>query len=549
LPDNILLSARRAQDQGQNTVANILQDEHEGLLAIVGRPNVGKSTLFNKMVGRRRAIVGDEPGITRDRLYGTVRWNGKQFRVVDTGGIVPEDKDLIPSEIFRQARVALDEAAAVVMVTDVRTELTGPDMELARLLQKLGKPLFLAVNKVDDPKLEPEAENFRRLGIQNLWPISAEHSTGVAELIEELMKVVPTIPETDDEKRLNNFARRALPHMEMDEESGELYEEDSAEAEDEGEEPEDLDAVDEDALEDHLQETMPNEIKIAIIGRPNVGKSTLLNQLTESDRAIVSSIAGTTRDAIDEVVEHAGKRYRFIDTAGIRRKGKTHLMAEKMSVVMARKHLEDADVALVVIDAIEGVSALDANIAGYAHESGRSVVVVVNKWDAVTTSRGDMTKPPADSRMYEEQVRRVLKFLDYAPVIFVSAMNGKNVKRVFETVERVAKERWRRITTGEMNRFLKNVDFERASVPMRNKIKIYYMTQAAVAPPTFVLFTDKDVKLHFSYQRFLENQIREAFEFEGTPIWFKVQPRKRKVFVPSVKKVKNSADAKQRARK
>ncbi len=529
-------------------MVNILQDEHEGLLAIVGRPNVGKSTLFNKMVGRRRAIVGDEPGITRDRLYGMVRWNGKQFRVVDTGGIVPEDKDLIPSEIFRQARVALDEAAAVVMVTDVRTELTGPDMELARLLQKLGKPLFLAVNKVDDPKLEPEAENFRRLGIKNLWPISAEHSTGVAELIEELMKVVPTIPETDDEKRLNNFARRALPHVEMDEESGELYEEeDSAEAE--GEEPDDLDAVDEDALEDHLQETMPNEIKIAIIGRPNVGKSTLLNQLTESDRAIVSSIAGTTRDAIDEVVEHGGKRYRFIDTAGIRRKGKTHLMAEKMSVVMARKHLEDADVALVVIDALEGVSALDANIAGYAHESGRSVVVVVNKWDAVTTSRGDMDKPPADSRMYEEQVRRVLKFLDYAPVIFVSAMNGKNVKRVFETVERVAKERWRRITTGEMNRFLKNVDFERASVPMRNKIKIYYMTQAAVAPPTFVLFTDKDVKLHFSYQRFLENQIREAFEFEGTPIWFKVQARKRKVFVPSVKKVKNSADAKQRARK
>ena len=193
-----------------NNVANILQDEHEGLLAIVGRPNVGKSTLFNKMVGRRRAIVGDEPGITRDRLYGTVRWNGRQFRVVDTGGIVPEDKDLIPSEIFRQARVALDEASAIVMVTDVRTELTGPDMELARLLQKLGKPLYLAVNKVDDPKLEPEAENFRRLGIKNLWPISAEHSTGVAELIEELMTVIPTIAETDDEKRLNNFARRSF---------------------------------------------------------------------------------------------------------------------------------------------------------------------------------------------------------------------------------------------------------------------------------------------------------------------------------------------------
>ncbi len=515
-------------------MAKILQDEHEGLLAIVGRPNVGKSTLFNKMVGRRRAIVGDEPGITRDRLYGTVRWNGRQFRVVDTGGIVPEDKDLIPAEIFRQARVALDEAAAIVMVTDVRTELTGPDMELARLLQKLGKPLYLAVNKVDDPKLEPEAENFRRLGIKNLWPISAEHSTGVAELIEELMTVIPTIAQTDDEKRLNNFARRILPR---DGEGREFEEAEFGEAgEHDGEEAELSLAADEDALEDRLLETMPNEIKIAIIGRPNVGKSTLLNQLTESDRAIVSSIAGTTRDAIDEVVEHGGKRYRFIDTAGIRRKGKTHLMAEKMSVVMARKHLEEADVALLVIDAVEGVSALDANIAGYAHESGRSVVVVVNKWDAVTTARGDESKPAADSRVYEEQVRRVLKFLNYAPVIFVSALNGKNVKRVFETVERVARERWRRITTGEMNRFLKSVDFERASVPARNKIKIYYMTQAAVAPPTFILFTDKDVKLHFSYQRFLENQIREAFEFEGTPIWIKNHPRKRREFVASVKK-------------
>jgi GTP-binding protein len=513
-------------------VPNILQDQHEGLLAIVGRPNVGKSTLFNKLVGRRRAIVGDEPGITRDRLYGTVRWNGKQFRVVDTGGIIPDDKDLIPSEIFRQARVALDEASAIVMVTDVRTELTGPDMELARLLQKLGKPLYLAVNKVDDPKFEAEAENFRRLGIKNLWAISAEHSTGVAELIEELMTVIPTIDEVDDEKRLNNFARR-IPHSnDNDEWATEIDD-----LKDEEDDSAEFQTEDEDALEDRLLETMPNEIKIAIIGRPNVGKSTLLNQLTESDRAIVSSIAGTTRDAIDEVVTHGDKRFRFIDTAGIRRKGKTHLMAEKMSVVMARKHLEEADVALMVIDAVEGVSAIDANIAGYAHESGRSVVIVVNKWDLITTARED-GKPPADSRVYEEQVRRVLKFLDYAPVIFVSAMNGKNVKRVFETVERVARERWRRITTGEMNRFLKTVDFERASVPMKNRIRIYYMTQAAVAPPTFILFTDKDVKLHFSYQRFLDNQIREAFTFEGTPIWIKNHPRKRRDFVPSPKKTK-----------
>jgi GTP-binding protein len=541
-PDTLLLARKRKIRN--NIVANILQDEHEGLLAIVGRPNVGKSTLFNKMVGRRRAIVGDEPGITRDRLYGKVRWNGKQFRVVDTGGIVPEDKELIPSEIFRQARVALDEASAIVMVTDVRTELTGPDMELARLLQKLGKPLYLAVNKVDDPKFEAEAENFRTLGIKNLWAISAEHSTGVAELIEELMTVIPTIAETEDERRLNNFARR-IASIDEDEEEEEEIEIDDLKAEDDEEEDSDeLEASDEDALEDRLMETMPNEIKIAIIGRPNVGKSTLLNQLTESDRAIVSSIAGTTRDAIDEVVSHGDKRFRFIDTAGIRRKGKTHLMAEKMSVVMARKHLEEADVALVVIDAIEGVSALDANIAGYAHESGRSVVVVVNKWDLVTTARGDDSKPPADSRVYEEQVRRVLKFLDYAPVIFVSAMNGKNVKRVFETVERVARERWRRVTTGEMNRFLKTVDFERATVPLKNRIRIYYMTQAAVAPPTFILFTDKDVKLHFSYQRFLENQIRETFAFEGTPIWIKNHPRRRRDFIPGPKKIKNSKQSK-----
>jgi GTP-binding protein len=240
---------------------------------------------------------------------------------------------------------------------------------------------------------------------------------------------------------------------------------------------------------------------------------------------------------VDELVEFEGAHFRFVDTAGIRRKGKTHLMAEKMSVVMARRHLEAADVALLVLDATEGVTGADATIGGYAHESGRSVIIVVNKWDLVTTARED-GKPGADSRVYEEQLRRVLKFLDYAPVIFVSAMNGKNVKRVFETVERVARERWHRITTGEMNRFLKTVDFERATVPMKNRIRIYYMTQAAVAPPTFILFTDKDVKLHFSYQRFLENQIRETFEFEGTPIWIKNHPRKRRDFVPSPKKLK-----------
>ncbi|MGE5114742.1 MAG: ribosome biogenesis GTPase Der [Acidobacteriaceae bacterium] len=490
--------------------------EQQGLLAIVGRPNVGKSTLFNRIVGRRRAIVGDEPGITRDRLYGEAHWTGRQFRVVDTGGIIPDDQELIPSEIFRQARVALEEAAAIVMVVDGRTELAAPDIELARLLLKTGKPLYLAVNKIDTPKLEAHAQNFRRLGIKNLYPVSAEHGDGVAELLEAVMEVVPTVPEEEKNERSSRQNSFQVP------EDGDI-------------EDDDLDNVltTIEPITDEKPE--PSEIRIAIIGKPNVGKSTLLNALTKTERAIVSPIPGTTRDAVDELVEREGHRYRFVDTAGIRRKGKTKLMAEKLSVVMARRHLEESDVALMVIDAKEGVTALDANIAGYAHESGRSVIIVINKWDLVTTARTD-GKPPADSRIYEQQVRRSLKFLDYAPVLFVSAMNGKNIDRVFQTVELVARERWKRITTGEMNRFLKTVDFERASVPARNRVRIYYMTQAAVAPPTFILFTDRDVKLHFSYERFLENQIREAFKFVGSPIWIKNRARQRRDFVPGPKR-------------
>jgi len=274
-------------------------------------------------------------------------------------------------------------------------------------------------------------------------------------------------------------------------------------------------------------EHISRETKIAIIGRPNVGKSTLLNALTNSDRAIVSPIAGTTRDAVDEVVERDGHKFRFIDTAGIRRKGKTKLMAEKLSVIMSRKHLEAADVALLVIDAAEGVAAADANIGGYAHESGRSVIIVVNKWDLMTTARTD-GKAPADKKIYEQQVRDSLKYLDYAPLLFVSASESKGIAEVFKKVELVARERRKRVSTGEMNRFLDKIDFQRASVPMKKRVKIYYMTQAAVAPPTFVLFTDRDVKLHFSYERFLANEIRDTFKFIGSPIWFKVKARNKK---------------------
>jgi GTPase len=464
----------------------------EPVFAIVGRPNVGKSTLFNRLTGSRRSIVGDEPGITRDRIYGEVEWNGHLARLVDTGGIVPDDEALIPTEIFRQARVALDEAQAIVMVVDGRTELASPDIDLARLLLKTGKPLFLAVNKIDVEALDAGAENFRKLGIKNLVPISAEHGHNIGDLLDEVFAVLTFPAATEDVT--------------------EEVEEKPAETEDK------------DAPHRTHGEFQQHETRVAIIGRPNVGKSTLLNTLTGSSRAIVSPIAGTTRDAVDEVIEYSGQQLRIIDTAGIRRKGKTHLMAEKLSVVMARKHLEAADVALLIIDAVEGVTASDATIGGYAHESGRSVIIVVNKWDLVTSKRTD-GKPPADRKIFEEQVRHALKYLNYAPLLFISAVEGTNVPRVLDAVIRVAAERRKRVSTGQMNRFIERVDFQRAGVPMAKKVRIFYMTQAAVAPPTFILFTNRDVKLHFSFERFLENQIRESFGFEGSPIWFKVRSR------------------------
>ena len=485
-------------------------------LAIVGRPNVGKSTLFNRIIGSRRAIVGDEPGITRDRLYGESEWGGRRLRVIDTGGVIPAEREATSSslpaserqggevflpEILRQAKVALEESDAIVMVVDGRTELAAPDLELARLLRRTGKPLFLAVNKVDTTSMEPGAEEFHRLGIRQLFPVSAEHGKGVAELLDAIVAALPAQMAEDESEGTEVTAEKI------------------------------------------------HETRVAIIGRPNVGKSTLLNQLTGTSRAIVTDIPGTTRDAVDELVETGGQRYRFIDTAGIRRKGKTKLMAEKLSVVMARKHLEAADIALLIVDATEGVTALDAHIAGYAHESGRSVVILVNKWDLVGSVRhldgshrplpyraqrglgrrqpgsGGNDKRPADRKLFEHQVRNALKFLAYAPVLFISAKAGKNIDKVVRAIERVAAERRKRIPTGEMNRFLQTIDFDRATVPASRRVKIYYMTQAGTSPPTFILFTDRAVKLHFSYERFLENQIRRAFGFEGTPIWIKNRAR------------------------
>ena len=536
------------------------------LIAICGRPNVGKSTLFNRLTGSRRSIVGDEPGITRDRIYGLIEWQSADARLVDTGGIVPDDPELIPAEIFLQAQTALAEAQAIIMVVDGRTELASPDITLARLLLRGGKPVFLAVNKIDTPALAPAAENFRRLGFRNVLAISAEHGTGIGDLLDEVFAALPA-PE------------HSVPPVAFLTEADEMDEDATG--------PDFAPLPGAALVSPNQQPTTSNqpprrlrshgafvehETRIAIIGRPNVGKSTLLNALTGSARAIVSPIAGTTRDAVDEVVTRGSHDFRFVDTAGIRRKGKTKLMAEKLSVIMARKHLEAADVSLLVLDATDGVSALDANIGGYAHESGRSVIIVVNKWDLVTTnklsSRAERSavegpasalsshiaplssrsepllssrsiaegsasvsgnRQPADPKLYEQQVRDKLKFLDYAPLVFVTATTGVGVEALFKKVELVARERRKRVTTGQMNRFLAEVDFQRASVPMNRRVKIYYMTQAAVAPPTFVLFTDRDVKLHFAFERFLANQIRAAFGFIGSPIWFKTHPRNKKI--------------------
>jgi GTPase len=374
---------------------------------------------------------------------------------------------------------------------------------------------------MDTDAMNAGAENFRRLGFRNVLPISAEHGSGIGDLLDAVFDVLPEPTEVIEEPEVI------------------LTEIDEAEEDETGPDYTVAAGASIDPAAKRVRrlrshgEYESRETKIAIIGRPNVGKSTLLNALTGTERAIVSPIAGTTRDAVDEVVERDGHAFRFVDTAGIRRKGKTKLMAEKLSVIMARKHLEAADVSLLIIDAAEGVAALDANIGGYAHESGRSVIIVINKWDLMTrTGKDGMRlfdgKPPANQKLYEQDVRDKLKYLDYAPLLFISAADGKNVDQVFKKVELVARERRKRVTTGQMNRFLEKVDFQKASVPMNKRVRIYYMTQAAVAPPTFVLFTDKDVKMHFSFERFLANQIRENFGFIGSPIWFKIRARNKK---------------------
>src|SRR5215469_7874719 len=449
-------------------------------LVIVGRPNVGKSTLFNRLTGTRRSIVTDEPGITRDRIYGTAEWEGKRFEVVDTGGIVPEEKAGIPGEILRQARVAIANAIFVILVVDARTGPVPLDFELAQLLRRTGKPLIVVANKVDTPKQISLAAAFYELG-DKVFPVSSEHGMGVDDLLDSLTK---------------DFSLATA-------------------------------------------EAAAAEINIAIVGRPNVGKSTLLNRMAGEDRSIVSPEPGTTRDAVDTVIERDGKVYRFLDTAGIRRKGKTKLVAEKLSVVMARRHLERADVALLVTDGTLGVTSHDATIASYTQQSGSGLIVVVNKWDlalkAAQRHADEEKKSKPAARVnpmklmadYEKLIREKLKFLDYAPLIFLSALTGERTGGLFSLIDKVIASRERRISTGEMNRWLSSVDLERGTSPAESKIKIYYVTQASITPPTFVLFTNQKRRLHFSYERFLENQLRKKFDFIGTPIRFQQRVKQR----------------------
>ena len=433
------------------------------LVAIIGRPNVGKSTLFNRLTGSRRAIVGDEPGITRDRMFGEVEWRAHNFRLVDTGGIVPDDEAVIPANIFKQASFAISESAAIIWVVDARAGATPLDEEIAVLLRATGKPVYIAANKAETRRVEDEAGEFHRFGF-TVVPVSAEHGNGVGDLIDEIFEEIEPQPEEE------------VPEE--------------------------------------------REIRLAIIGRPNVGKSSLLNKLLGEERVIVSPIAGTTRDSIDTHLEFEGNKFLLIDTAGIRRKSKTTEMAEKLSVIMAKKSLERADVAVLVIDAVEGVTNLDANIAGYALDSGCSIIIAVNKWDALEEKETNTIYE------FERGLRQAMKFLDWAPMVAISALTGQRVTKILPLAIRAYEARDRRIQTSRLNRFFEDAITQpkggTAPAPVKggfSRLKVQFLTQAGVRPPLFILFTSGGkAGLHFSYLRYIENRMREEFDFFATPI-------------------------------
>ena len=460
-------------------------------MAIVGRPNVGKSTLFNRLIGERRAIVGDEPGITRDRIYGEAEWNGQRFAMVDTGGIVPDDEAVIPANIFRQAAVAIDEAVSLIWVVDARKGVTPLDEELVHLLRETGKRVFVAANKVDSARLEDEASDFHRFGFAEVFPISAEHGNGIGDMLDALAETIETrtrgVTETRGVSEPPALAGGPVPT-----------------GKDAGEPQAGMPAL------------QPREINLAIVGRPNVGKSSLLNRLLGEERAIVSPVAGTTRDSVDTLLKTDAQTFRIIDTAGIRRKGKTTAMAEKLSVIMARKSLERADVAIVLLDAEEGVTALDATIAGYAVEAGCSIILALNKWDLLAD------KDSSAGAHFERKLRDSMKFLSWAPVVTTSALTGQRVQKLLPVAVRAKAARNLRIPTSRLNEFFER-EVKSGVTPAKtfrgSRLHVQYITQTAVRPPTFVVFTaGGKAGLHFSFVRHLENRLREEFDFFGTPI-------------------------------
>lgn len=441
----------------------LIPDKRKGIkpmskptIAIVGRPNVGKSTIFNKIVGKRISIVEDTPGVTRDRIYAEAEWNGITFNLVDTGGIEPTSKDQILSQMREQAQLAIDTAHVIILVVDIKEGLTASDKDVASILQKSGKPVVLACNKSDRPGEPPlQIYDFYNLGIGDPIAVSGIHGMGIGDLLDEAFKHLP---------------------------------------------------------EDIGNEEDEDVIKVAIVGKPNAGKSSLINRILGEERVIVTPIAGTTRDAIDTYYDHGEDRYLFIDTAGMRRRGKIYDNIERYSVIRALAAVDRAEVVLIMIDAEEGVTEQDTKIAGYAHENGKACILVVNKWDLIDKETNTMHK-------YRMEVQNALSYMLYAPVMFISAKTGQRVHRLFEMIKFVYDQNAMRISTGMLNDVLNDATAKVQPPSDKGKrLKIYYMTQASTRPPTFIAFINDQKLAHFSYMRYLENQLRATFGFEGTPI-------------------------------
>ena len=433
------------------------------IVAVVGRPNVGKSTLFNKLVGRRLSIVEDTPGVTRDRIYGDSEWRNRPFMLIDTGGIEPASDDVILSQMRNQAQLAIDSADVIVMVTDLRSGVVATDMEVAAMLQKSGRPVVLCVNKCDSVGNMPaEFYEFYNLGLGEPYPVSAVHGHGTGDLLDAIFEYFP--PESPEEQ------------------------------------------------DDEY-------IKVAIIGKPNAGKSSLVNKVAGEERVIVSDMAGTTRDAIDTVIENDKGKFVFIDTAGIRRKSRIKDNVEKYSIIRAEAAVDRADVCVIMIDATEGFTEQDSKVAGIAHEKGKGCIIAVNKWDAIEKDGGTMNT-------FRKKLENDFSFMAYAPIIFISAKTGQRIDRLFELITYVANQNATRISTGMLNDVLADAT-ARVQPPSDKgkRLKIYYITQPSTKPPTFVCFVNNADLFHFSYQRYLENKIRETFGLEGTPVRFIIRER------------------------